>query len=316
MSNTNKYRLLSIGMLLITVLLSSCVKEDLSDCPRPFQVTIKALDADLKDITESGVVQQVILFVFDENRQIVSSFELASDFIKNRKSIDIKLDFPGHKSLTLVAWGNINEKVDFSQVNTVKQMSDLYVKLKSGNSVKLEGRNSEKLKSRNSVATEPDDLFYGSINIPVEFGGIEYGKSHVVEIGRKTASVIIQGRNFPANEAVSSYSFVLRESLDTYDSEGVLSGSMVNYQPEIFVNDAGHLATSIFYVFPTVNEKSFVLDIYKNEQLIYSFSKGSDGKDFVPVLGRLLNIIIDFKSEISIKVVITPWGVVYQDVEY
>src|SRR3712207_8711007 len=50
--------------------LSSCLKENVADCPRPFQVTVKALDADGNDITESGDVEQVILFVFDENQQI------------------------------------------------------------------------------------------------------------------------------------------------------------------------------------------------------------------------------------------------------
>lgn len=300
MNNTNKYRLLSIGLLLIAGLLSGCLKEDLSVCPRPFQITIKALDAELKDITESGAVQQVILFVFDENGHIVTSSELSSDLIKNRKPIDIRVNYPGHKSLTLIAWGNLDEKVDFSQVTTVKQMGDLYVKLKS----------------KNSLAASPGDLFYGSTHVPIEFGGIEFGKSHVIEISRKTASVIITARNLPSNVDASSYKFVLRESPDTYNSEGILTGNMVNYQPEISKNEVGHLVTPIFCVFPTIENKLFVLDVYKNEQLIFSFSKDSEGKDLAPILGRLLNIIIDFKSEISIKVVITPWGIVYQDVEY
>lgn len=300
MNNTNKYRLLLLAALLITGLLSSCLKENFEDCPRPFRVTIKALDADLKDITENGDVQQVILFVFNEQGQVVNAFELTADQIKNRKPVDIKVDFPGHKNLTFVAWGNLDEKVDFSQINTVKQMQDLYVKLKK----------------QNGTAQSPGDLFHGSLNVPVEYGGTEYGTPQVVEITRKTASVIITARNFPPGEDASAYSFVLRESPDTYNQNGELGGDMVSYKPTATKDKNGQLVTPIFNVFPPAGGKPFILDVYKNGELLYSFTKGSDGKEFIPELGRLLNIIIDFRVDISIKVVITPWGEVYQEVEY
>ena len=285
---------------MITGLLGGCLKEDFEDCPRPFQVTVKALDADLKDITENGDVKQVILFVFNEQGQVVDTFELTADQIKNRKPVDIKMDFPGHKNLTFVAWGNLDEKVDFSQINTVKQMQDLYVKLKN----------------QNGTAQSPGDLFHGSLNVPVEYGGTEYGTPQVVEITRKTASVIITARNLPPGEEASAYSFVLRESPDTYDHNGELGGGTVNYKPTAVKDGAGQLVTPIFNVFPTAGGKPFILDVYKNGEPLYSFTKGSDGKEFIPEVGRLLNIIIDFRVDISVKVVITPWGVVYQEVEY
>ena len=300
MNNTNKYRLLLLAALLITGLLGSCLKEDFSDCPRPFRMTVKVLDADRNDITESEAVQQVILFVFDENQQVIDVFELTADQVKSRKPIEIKPDYPGHKSYTFVAWGNLDEKVDFSQINTVKQMRDLYVKLKN----------------QNGTAQSPGDLFYGSLNVPAEFGGTEYGTPQVVEITRKTASVIITARNLPPGEDASDYSFVLRESPDTYNHNGELGGSMVNYRPAISQNHLGHLMTPIFNVFTPAGGKPFILDVYKNGTLLHSFTKGSDGKEFIPELGRLLNIIIDFRVDISIKVVITPWGEVYQEVEY
>lgn len=300
MNNTNKYRLFLLAALLITGLLSSCLKEDFTDCPRPFQVTVKALDVDRNDITESGAVQQVILFVFDENQQVIDAFELTADQVKSRKPVEIKPDYPGHKAYTVVAWGNLDEKVDFSQINTVKQMQDLYVKLKQ----------------QNGAAQAPGDLFYGSLNVPAEFGGIEAGTSQVVEITRKTASVIITARNFPPGEEASAYSFVLRESPDTYNQNGELGGDMVGYKLTATKDKNGQLVTPIFNVFPTAGGKPFVLDVYRNGELLYSFTKGSDGKEFTPEVGRLLNIIIDFRVDISVKVVITPWGEVYQEVEY
>lgn len=99
--------------LLITGLLSSCFKEDLSDCPRPFQITIKALDIDLNDITGSGEVYNAILFAFDENQNLVGAFELTADQVKSRKPIDILLDYPGYTALTFIAWGNVDSNIEF-----------------------------------------------------------------------------------------------------------------------------------------------------------------------------------------------------------
>lgn len=302
MNNTNKYSFLLVAMLLLTGLLSSCLNEDLSDCPRPFQVTIKALDADLNDITEDGAVQQVILFVFNENGQVVYAFELTTDQIKNRKPIEIKLDYPGYNNLTFVAWGNLDEKVDFSQINTVKQMQDLYVKLKK----------------QNGIAQTSGDLFHGTINVPVEYGGIEYGTSHVVEISRKTAGVTIttvELKQWNGNKE-GAYSYVVRESLDTYDQDGNLTGNSVSYSPPADFQANGNFVAPIFYAFPPAPGKSFVVDILFNGEVIFKADKDSDGNPFVPQLGRTLNILIVLSAKLQVKSIVTPWNVVYQYVEY
>ena len=301
MNNTNKYSFLLAAALLITGLLSGCLKEDFTDCPRPFQVTIKALDADLNDITEDGAVQQVILFVFNEQGQVVYAFELTSDQIKNRKPIDIKLDYPGYDNLTFVAWGNLDGKVDFSQINTVKQMQDLYVKLKQ----------------QNGTAQTPGDLFHGSLNVPVEYGGTEYGTSHVVEITRKTAGITITTVKLkPWNSNKEGvYSYVVRESLDTYDKEGILTGNPAKYSPQAAFRENGHFVAPLFYTFPAATGKSFVVDILFNGEVIFTADKDSDGNPFVPQVGRTLNILIELSAKLQVKCIVTPWNVVHQHVE-
>lgn len=307
MNNTNKNSLLLVAALLLTGLLSSCLKEKFDDCPRPFQVTIKALDIDQNDITQLGAVQQVILFVFDDAQQIVDAFELTAEQVKNRQPIDIRLEYPGSKSLTLVAWGNLDEKVDFSKINTVKQMQDLYVKLKS----------------RNGIADSPGDLFHGALEVPVEFGGVEQGKSHVVEIGRKTAGVTIRaielkqwsGIKTSSTRSTNGYSYVLRESLDTYDKDGLLTGNSVKYAPSATFSPKGDFITPIFYTFPTAPGKSFVVDILYNGKVVFTADKDSKGNPFVPEVGKTLNIIIVLSSELLIQSIVTPWDVVYQYVQ-
>ena len=134
MNNTNKQSFLLVAAMLLTVLLTGCLKDDLSGCPRPFQVTIKALDADRNDITELGDVQQVLLFVFDENDKIFETYALSGQEVKQRKLVDIQLRFPVSKSFKFIAWANLDDKVDYSEITTVEELSHLYVKLKKQSS--------------------------------------------------------------------------------------------------------------------------------------------------------------------------------------
>lgn len=301
MNNTNKHSLLLVAALLIAGLLSSCLKENFDDCPRPFQVTIKALDADEKDITESGAVQQVILFVFDENQQIVDAFELTADQVKNRQPIGITQVYPGAKNLTFSAWGNLDDKVDFSQKSSVKQIEDLYVKLKK------QGDN----------AQSPGDIFHGALQVPVEFGGLELGKSHEVTITRKTVGVTITAidvKRWNGNKD-GVYTYRLRETLDTYDKDCVLSGNVVSYFPSVTLSDDDHLVTPLFYTFPAATGKNFEVDILCDGEVIFTAVKNNDGTPLTPLLGKTLNILIVFTGDISVQSIVTPWNVVYQYVE-
>ncbi len=302
MSNTNKYCFLLVASLLLMGLLSSCLKEDFGDCPRPFQVTVKAFNADQNDITDSGAIEQATLFVFDENNQIFGVYTLTGEEVKNSVPVKIKIDYPGPKSLKFVSWANLDEKVDFAEITSVKQLTDLFVRLKA--------------QAKADVAQSPGDLFFGTLDVPVEVGGTEPGQSHVLPIYRKTASVIITARNLPSADNPATYSFRLRESHNGFDYNGELVGDMVDYLPSVSVNSEGNLVTPIFNTLPTTDGKSYTLDVYKSGELVYSFTQGSDGKPFVPEVGRLLNIIIDFSIDLSVLVEITPWGEIYQGVEY
>lgn len=302
MSNKSKFCRLFLIIFLITGSLTSCFKDDLSDCPRPFQITIKALDVDLNDITETGEVKNAILFVFDQNNQLVKGFTLNAAQIKGRQPIDIKIDYPGFESLYFVAWGNVDESLEYSSIENVRNLLDLYVKLKT----------------QGGFAISPGDFFRGTLTVPLEYGGIEYGESHEVEIKRMTSGVTITAINLKEwnNNLDGEYSFVVRESLDTYDQDGHLIGSSIAYSPVSSFASNGDLSAPIFYTFPTESGKGYQIDILFNGKVIYTINHDSQGHQFVPVVGRTMNIIIDFRAELSVICVITPWNVVYQYVNY
>ncbi len=297
MNSTNKYSFLLTAALLMIGLLSSCLKEDFSDCPRPFRLFVKAVDADENDITESGDIKQAILFVFNEDGQIVNTVSLTAEQIKSREPVDVKLAYPGHKSLKFAVWAN-NGDIEFPETASVKQRTDIYAKLISDN----------------GTAQSPDDLFFGELDVPVEFGGFEPSGDQTVIIRRKTAQVKITAINLEQwhqNNGKGVYSFRLKESPDTYDYAGMLSGDRVNYLPASAMTD-GTLGTSVFRTYPTENQEPFTLEILHDGEVIYSADMNNAGVPFIPQVGRMLNIIIDFRAEIQIFVEVTPWDVVYQ----
>lgn len=309
MNNTNKYGFLLVAALMLTGLLSSCLKENFDDCPRPFRLFIQAIDADLIDITSTGEVDRVILFIFNENQQIVDAVELNATKVKNREPVAINLDYPGHQSLHFVAWGNVDESVEFPTTASVKALADLYVRLKLSST--------SESRVRGALAHSPCDLFHGTLSVPIEYGGLEPTNDQTIVITRKTSQVAISGfglKKWNGNKE-GEYSFELRESNDGYDKDGNLMGGMVGYHPEANMDENGHLHTPVFQTLPTVGGKAYTLYILYNGEVIFSTDKGSDGKPFVPDIGRLLNIIIDFRGEISAKVIVTPWNQVFQYVE-
>lgn len=322
-NSTSKFGFLLINVLLATGLLSSCLKENFDDCPRPFQLFIKAIDADRNDITSSGEVERVILFIFDELGEIVDAFELNNGQIINREPVNIMLDYPGHKSLSLIAWGNVDESVYFPQSATVKELSDLYVRLKS---ISVS-------KSGTPLVYSPGDLFFGSLIVPIEYGGLEPSDDQTITITRKTSQITISAFSLIEfeKEAQGVYTFELHESKNSYDEKGKLIGDMVAYQPitKIIDNNGpvetnpqndprlnGHLIAPIFRTFPTTEGQAYKLYILYNGEIIYVTDKDSEGNPFICEPGRLLNIIIHFNAEVTTKSIVTPWDQVFQYVEF
>ena len=97
---------------------------------------------------------------------MVKGFTINEAQIKGRQPINIEIDYPGYESLFFVAWGNVDENIEYSNIENVRNLLDLYVKLKS----------------QDGLAISPGDFFRGILTVPVEYGGTENGQSHIVEI--------------------------------------------------------------------------------------------------------------------------------------
>ena len=292
-SNTKKQSFLLASIILLAGLVGSCnIREDYTDCPRPFRLFVQAVDIDLQDITESGEIESVSLFVYNELGELIQSIELDANHIKSRRPIAIEIPYPGFNSLTFVAWGNVNDKVSFNK-------SNLDVGLKN---------------VEDGSANSPSDLFYGTLNVGLEYGGLDYAGDQTIVISRKTSQVVITANGLKKwnGNKEGVYSYRLSESHSSYNNKGQLFGDMVSYKPNSNLDSNGNMVSSLFRTFPTTDSKTYTLEILFNGEVIYTATKGSDGKPFVPEVGRVLNIYIDFTAQKNIQVVITQWNVVHQ----
>jgi hypothetical protein len=326
MNKTTKHYFLSIAVLL---LLPGCLQDDNSDCPRPFQVTVRAFDADRRDITTSGEVEQVILFVFNQNRQLIDAYELNTAHIVNRHPIDIRFEFGTEPEFLIFdAWANLDNRVDFGNPNSVNQREDMYVKLKRRDAQ----RALDVYRNTREAVQAPGDIFGGALEkVEIEYGGNEYGQSHVIDIFRKTAAVHIRTINLKGfnNNREGNYRYEIHGSVDALNHMGDFAGNLVKHVPETNFDTNNHFVTNGIYRKFASEQKSsahqgedILIDIYFENELIYTADKDTGGNPFVPAVGRTLNIVIDLPdaddgtAKVSVRTMVTPWNVVWEEINW
>lgn len=308
---TKKYFFILCSLLMMCCTLSSCLKEDLSECPRPFNVRVRVLDADQKDITSSGEIKRAIVFVFDESGKKVERFDMSEGDIANRKPIRLKdFDF---KSLTFVVCANLSDRMH-DDLNAVNRIEDVKMRLFS----------------KNGVSEAAPNLFQGSLTTQILYGDVVDDIDKTIDIHPKTSQVNIVIRGYeewvertettiynvtPFNFTVGSIK--LGKTPDTYSGLGELTGDLVAYHPNGRINEDGDLLTPVFTIYPTLAQKPLDLSLWIKGEEKLRVNKASDGKMLIPEAGRMLNIFIDLKSaELHVSVVITPWNEVHQFVVY
>ena len=310
MRNTKKLLLTFLSLFWgVTFLLTGCIYDDLSECPRPFFLKVKAIDADNKDITSGGAVQSVVLFFFDEAGNCLQTKELNAAQIVAQKPVFVEPK--GASKITCVAWGNPSED-DRKQFSSITRLSDLYVRLLS----------------QDGIAQSPTDLFAGSIEHEMEYDLNKKNSTITVEISRRTAEVTVTVLGYKswaehlktsplrASQTIAD-AITLGTTPDTYISHQQLGGQLVSYRPKGVIEGNGNLIVAPFRIFPTLNAAPLVLFLYANGKKQLSFTESSDGKKFVPEVGRMLNILIDMRSSsLNTLVVVTPWDVVHQFATY
>lgn len=278
-------------LFLMAFVSASCIKDDLSGCPSlhvsGLTLQVKAFDADGGTLG-SETIKDITLYVFDKDKNLL-------DTLHTSLSELVTLDYPGHDVLKLVAWGN------------GRQGSQTLPALRQGDHLEtafVSLIHQPQTRITYPVAGSPDDLFYGTIDIQ------NAADSSVKELPfrRKVSGVAITARYLKEYVGSSEGDFhcILYKTSDKLDFYGLSSGTDVSYRPDASFNERGDFVSSVFNILPT--DEELRIGIYHRGVLKTTIVSDNQGIPLRVAEGRLLNVLVDFKGEISVELKVTDWG--------
>ena len=272
------------------IMVTGCIKDDLSDCGVSYTLTVRAYDHSGVELGISEV-EAVSLFVFDGSTRFVRK-------IDTRIGAQVAInDMPLGEDIHIVAWGNLNYGGQtYSTPNAGELLSDCFVELRPTSRA-------------TAYALSPGDLFRGQITIAAN----DRSGGKVLPIYREVGSLAITIVNLKtfAGFADNDYSIVVRESYQNIGFNGHLFGDKVSYLPSgSFMTNNGNEEYRVpaFSMIP--EDGGLYIDIYHGSQLIATVSRDNSGEVIIVEKGKQSNVLIKLSStgDINVSVSIDNWG--------
>ena len=256
----------------------------------PFSVILKAYSEN-QDITSRGDVKSTTLYVFDENNDFYKQITVDRDYLLQVKPVEISC--PGSKKITVVAWAGLsNDSEEISNMNQANIISDLQVSLKNNNGV------------ANSL---PSDLFYGQVTV---YRSATKAAAQELKIERKVSSMSILTKGvfkvFDSKEG--NYYYKIKRTKSSFNCNGELTGSDIEYIIPATLNEKGNLTTGTFSILPTDN---VTIELYRDDVMVLSSENVKNSENVPANEGEQTNIVFDL-SRNNISVDVSDWGTVIQ----
>lgn len=278
---------------------TGCVREDVDGCLQ-YSLSVKVVDADGNDITSSGTVTSVELYLFNADGFV--------RLIPKGTSTDYVFAEEEGSALTLVAWGNLKaDSLNIPQLAVGTSLEDAQIQL-------LQRLNGNDLPST--------DLFYSRLEL-------SDSTTTTRGISQTTATLVLQ--RLSASMSIRTYSFtnhfgetqdgdtcrvVVRGAGNSINFLGKLTGGDAGYEPDIRENSTGDLYAPSFRIFPTEEGGSLAIDIYQGSTLLFTTSTDDEGDALQASSGNHLSVSIDFaNAKAKITVSVTNWEDIDQNTE-
>ncbi|NDV94832.1 hypothetical protein D0T84_07855 [Dysgonomonas sp. 521] len=287
----------------ILFLITGCVKDDNSDCRKSCQMVIQVLDGYNNDITETDVVDDVVLYLFGSESKYMDSIPIPTQSVRSRTPITI--NYPEHSHITAVVW--CNTEGDNTIVDDVKEGDSLTTPL----DINL---NMEGTSGQNEIYSSPEDLFHGYKRIDMEDGGGSFTTE--LKVKRKISSIIVIAKHlkdWAGGGSDDEYYILVHGTRKIYSLvDGKLGEDDAIHRPDVSFDDNDYLVSSLFNTFPSGPDQRVEVEIFKGDNRIYRASLDQNGNPFVAEEGRTLQVEIDFSGSISVNVSVNPWHVINQ----
>lgn len=295
--------LLSVWTLCMLVAFASCSSDsnDIIDneiepvvSKASFSMVLKAF-SNGKDITVDGEVNNTTLFIFDENNDFYQQINVDKTYLLEQK--EIQIDCPGSDYITVIAWSGLSsENEEISALNSSNIISDLQIRLKQNNGV---------------VSALPGDLFYGQAKI-YKSNPATKATVQEVKIERKVAALNLTTKGIVKvyDSKEGNYFYKVKNTKCSFDHNGNLTGSDVEYIIPASVNEKGELVSEKTSILAGSN---ISIELYKDNKMILSSENVKNAEILSASAGKQLNINFNLSRQ-SYEIYVTSWGSVVANV--
>jgi hypothetical protein len=267
-------------------------KEDMSDCYAGVSVTL-LIDPSTTGAAEAeAAAESAILYIFDGEGNFLERRET------NIGQPELLL-FPDAGPITVV--GVIND----GSFDVTAWADDM-----------LRNQGLAALKTDGDYNRIPSDLFYGEANFINESTSLNEEHGEVLATRRTgQANVTVRGLQDYAGIDDENFYIVTKNTGSGMDFYGNLTGYGAIHTPQGAFNIADEYLTGNFGVMATDGNTPMTIEIWHRdpttgvETFIYSTSAHRDGASIHIVNDQTTNILIDFRTGISIRIEQSEWGV-------
>ena len=298
MIGDNKFRFIPgiLFFMFILLLLSGCIAENTDDCFKGVPMRVR-----LPSGVTGETIKDMNVYVFDDK-------DLLLDVIPVNSREPVILNYPGIPSLHCVTWCNTQDGTMLvSPLMKGDRLSEGFVSLKPAVPTRAE----------KSTYTSPTDLFYGELNIENTSTSSRI-EEQVISVSRMVAlmTITIRGLELLSGSNDGDYSVIVHETASHVDFEGRYGGEPASYAFASDFEAGKDYTVSPFNLLPTMRNNGLIIDIYRNGNLLRSVSMDNDRKPIIPVVGKTLNVLLNFKLDVNVEIAITGWGDEYIWKEY
>lgn len=267
-------RLFALAVLIVAT--HSCIREDMDDCLQ-YSLKVKAVDVEGNDITTSGTLTSVDIYLFDENGFV--------RMVPQGSSTDFLLGAGKDKPLTLVAWGNLkSDTLKMPELAVGTSMKDARIEL---------------IQKEDGYHLPATDIFYSRQEVTGASTRGVLEETLVLTLERRVAGMNIVTKNLEKKFGTGTpCHFIVYGVGNALNFMGEPIGGTVGYQPAVRHTDANDVHSPAFRILPTPQEKALSISLCRGNKVLYTVTEDSNGKPLLANPGEHLNIVIDFEAPV------------------
>ncbi len=313
------------GLLLIALfqVLTSCITDSLKDCPTEERlIYIRILDVLTgEDITATEELENITLYLFNKDRELVRDTVLSLARIRQYIPIDVTgLDVQNGYA---IVWANVDETIQMSEISEGTPMEQLSLMLL--NDIQ-----------HNGFYGCPGDFFFGSerLNFP-DCASCDGKSEEIVDVKRKNGKLHLTVRGLSGEESIDNYYFSIQTRASGYTFDGV------PIRLNTFLREMGSMTANRDYLTPEpcmMIHSSLTEELTETNSLVIQFMETgiSDASplhrastqdhavievnrdingDYIGIYsGKTTNVLMQLldNGQVQVQVVLTDWNEIHQ----